>query len=68
MISVKFIHLDKRSTHEAVAEFFIDAYQLSVPDLILSIQTDGVNINNEETKSIIHRGIAATARITSKTA
>jgi hypothetical protein len=49
-----------------VAEFIIDAYQLPVPDLILSIQTNGVNIVNEETKSIIHRGIAATAKITSE--
>jgi hypothetical protein len=47
-----------------VAEFIIDAYQLPVPDLILSIQTNGVNIANQETKSTIHRGIAAAARIT----
>jgi len=63
-MSVEFIHLDGRSTKEAVAHFIIKAYQLPVPDLILSIQTDGVNIENQETKSIIHRGIAATAKIT----
>jgi hypothetical protein len=65
-MSVEFIHLDGRSANEAVAKFIIDAYQLPVPDLILSIQTDGVNIENQETKSIIHRGIAATAKITSE--
>jgi len=63
-MSVEFIHLDARSANEAVAKFIIDAYQLPVPDLILSIQTDGVNIENQETRSIIDRGIAATAKIT----
>jgi hypothetical protein len=48
-----------------VAKFIIQAYQLPVPDLILSIQTDGVYIGNHETKSIIQSGIAAAAKITS---
>ncbi|CAF1523950.1 unnamed protein product [Adineta ricciae] len=47
----QFIHVDKTTTNESVAEFIIRAYRLPIPDLILSIQTDGVNITNEKTKN-----------------
>ena len=58
-----------------MAKSIIDIYQLPVPDLILSIQTSDININNQiqdkfdipvETKYAIQDGIATTAKITSE--
>ena len=52
-----------------VAKFIIDAYHLPVPDLILSIVTDGAIIKTEkeeEIKRAIQRGLVATAKITSE--
>ncbi len=49
-----------------MAQSIIDAYQLSIPDIILSIQTDDINIEiEEESKRAIQRGLTETAKITS---
>ncbi|CAF1190358.1 unnamed protein product [Rotaria sordida] len=69
----QFIQLSDKSSKKAVARFIIEAYQLPLPDLILSIQTDNVNIKkrvddnsdiNNETKHAIQRGLVETAKIT----
>ncbi len=49
-----------------MVQSIIDAYQLSIPDIILSIQTNDANIGiEEESKRVIQRGLIETAKITS---
>ena len=74
---MKFIHLAINSDVKSVANFIIEAYDLPIPDLILSVHTGGVNIggltNNlsdisREIELRFQRGVAEAAKVSSKSA
>ncbi|CAF4650557.1 unnamed protein product [Rotaria socialis] len=67
----QFIQISYTSSKESMIRFIIEAYQLPLPRLILSIQTDYINSENplkerfsiqEETKRAIQRGLTEAAK------
>ncbi|CAM4747928.1 unnamed protein product [Rotaria magnacalcarata] len=69
----QFIQLLGAPRDESIVQFMSEAYQLPLPHLIVSIQTDHMNTENhidnnfvisEEIKRTIQRGLAETAKIT----